>query len=108
MEEMPQPDTGGQGGNIMKSKYYAFYPQNFANQYTVIRVTSPVEEKRLLAWYDNLTSDPANRALDRVTVKELRAMASTERHARKYDQAFSGYCSPWDSVSVREFLTPCY
>ena len=88
----------------MKTKYYAFYPRRFGNEYTVIRVDSPADEKRLMDWCDNLTSDPANRALDHVTVKELRSMASAERHARKYDQAFSGYCAPWQSASVSEFL----
>jgi hypothetical protein len=92
----------------MKSKFYAYYPRRFSNEYTVIRVDSPADEKRLLDWYDGLHSDPANRALDRVTVKQLRAMASTERHARKYNQAFSGYCAPWAAETVDEFLSPAY
>ena len=90
----------------MKTKYYAFYPRRFGNEYTIIRVSSPEEEKRLTDWFDNLRSDPANRSLERVTVKQLRGMASNERHARQYDQAFSGYCSPWEPKTVDEFLTP--
>lgn len=91
----------------MKTKYYNYYPRNFGNEYTTIRVRTADEEKQLMDWYDNLRN-PENHRLERVTVKQLRAMASNERHARRYDQAFSGYCTPWDPVSVAEFLRPAY
>lgn len=90
----------------MKTKYYAFYPRRFGNEYTVIRISSPEEEKRLMDWYDNLRSDPANRSIERVTVKQLRTMSSNERQVRKHNPAFSGYCSPWAPKTVDEFLTP--
>lgn len=86
----------------MKNKYYIFQPRNFANEYTAIRVATPEEEKRLLAWYDKAWK-PGMR-LFRVTVKELREMAAEERWARLHDQAFSGYCNPSYPCSVADFL----
>ncbi|MDD2647347.1 MAG: hypothetical protein PHI27_06390 [Eubacteriales bacterium] len=88
----------------MKTMYCAYYPRNFSNEYTVIRVETPAELERLNRWYDNLRSDPANRSLCRVSVADLRSMKASEKHARKFDQAFSGYCDPWEPVSVSEFL----
>ena len=87
------------------SKYYIYQPRNFGNEYTTIVVKDATEESRLNDWYDNLNNHEGKR-LYRVTVKELREMVSTEKHARKYDQAFSGYCNPDDPMTVDEFLNP--
>lgn len=89
------------------SKYYIYQPRNFGNEYTAIVVKDNAEEARLNDWYNNLNSHEGKN-LYRVTVKELREMVSTEKHARKYDQAFSGYCNPEDPMTVDEFLVPCW
>lgn len=93
------------GGTIMV-KHWVYYPRNFGNEYDVIRTENASEEKELFDWYNNLNSDPVNRSLDRVSLKALSHMCATERHERKYNQAFSGYCSPWEVQSVGEFLCP--
>lgn len=87
-------------------KHWVYYPRNFGNEYDVIRTENASEEKELFDWYNNLSSDPANRSLDRVSLKELSRMCAMERYKRKYNQAFSGYCSPWKVQSVGEFLCP--
>ena len=93
-------------GGIVMVKHWAYYPRNFGNEYNVIRTENASEEKELFDWYNNLGSDPANRSLDRVSLKALSHMCATECHERKYNQAFSGYCSPWDVQSIGEFLYP--
>lgn len=85
-------------------KHWVYYPRNFGNEYKVIRTENTDEEKKLHDWYDNLSSDTANHSLNRVTLKALSHMCATERHARKYDASFSGYCCPWEPQSVNEFL----
>jgi hypothetical protein len=46
MEEMPQPDTGGQGGNTMK-QYYRISPRGFANEDAIISAECIEEDMRL-------------------------------------------------------------
>ena len=92
----------------MKTKYYAFYPRNFGNEYTVVKVTTEEEQKDLDDWYESLLGDN-NKSLDRISLLQLRKLKSTELHARKYDQAFSGYCNPDAPITVHELINPyCY
>lgn len=95
-----------QTGGVFMVKHWVYYPRNFGNEYDVIRTENASEEKELFDWYNNLSSDSTNRSLDRVSLKELSRMCATERHERKYNQAFSGYCSPWEVQSIGEFLCP--
>jgi hypothetical protein len=97
--------TGRKG--IAMTKYYAYYPRNFGNEYTVVNVANKQEEEKLIAWEAALPN-PENHSLQRVTVKQLRNMAANERQARKHDQAFSGYCNPREPVTVDEFLNPTW
>lgn len=88
----------------MKTTYYAYHPRNFGNEYTIIRVETPAEQEKLDAWYNKLQADPASYSFYRVTVEELQRMKAAERSARKHDKDFSGYCNPWEPVSVAGFL----
>lgn len=85
-------------------RYYNFYPRNFGNEYTTIYAETTAEAQRLEQWYDEHGREGSS--LDRVTVQQLRKMASVERHARKTDPAFAGYCAPWEPISVAAFLEP--
>lgn len=95
-----------QTGGVFMVKHWVYYPRNFGNEYDVIRTENASEERDLFDWYNNLNSDSANHSLDRVSLKALSRMCAAERYERKHNQAFSGYCSPWEVQSVGEFLCP--
>ena len=84
-----------------RNHYYWYSPRGFVNEYDVIATRTAAEEAQLLGW-----GVPEGARLERVTVRELHNMAAEERQARKYDQAFSGYCAPWAPLTVDEFLHP--
>ena len=91
----------------MKSRHYVFYPRNFWNEYSVIRVDSDEEEQELISWKCGFLGDN-NYTFEPITMRKLRKLKSDELHARKYDRAFSGYCNPDNPMTVREFIDPCY
>jgi hypothetical protein len=85
------------------SKYYIYYPRDFANEYSLIRVDDAAQESRLLGWYERHSTEEND--LHRISVQAMRGKISNERYARKHDQAFSGY-GDTKPETVDEFLFP--
>jgi hypothetical protein len=94
----------------MRKKYYRFMPRNFGNEYDLISVASPDEEKELLDWYQSIRT--VNTTLERVTLADIRKLNVAERHRSLYDKNFSGYCdtSPvaWSTYREHLFLDYTY
>lgn len=88
----------------MRKKYFLYYPRNFANEYTTIYTESKEQTSELMEWYKKNASQNSN--LESVTTKQLRTFSAIERFRRKTDPAFSGFCCPWNPVSVEDFLHP--
>lgn len=85
------------------SKYYIYYPRDFANEYSLIRVDGAAEETRLMGWYD--CHNTGENDLHRISVQAMRGKIADERYARKHDQAFSGY-GDTEPETVSDFLYP--
>lgn len=85
------------------SKYYIYYPRDFSNEYSLIRVEGAEEEAKLMDWYEHHSTEEND--LHRISVRAMREKIANERYARKHDQAFSGY-GDVEPQTVNEFLFP--
>lgn len=77
--------------------YYIKHPRNFSNEYSLVWIESD----------DKITIAEATAAgFERISWKAARRKVSNEKHARKYDQAFSGYGDtvilPYKTVNLPE------
>lgn len=71
-------------------KYYAFFPRNFGNEYSLYSVENEDDQKAIDKLYERY--NPCESSLHRVTVKEMREWAAQERRALKHNPSFAGYC----------------
>lgn len=71
-------------------KYYAFFPRNFANEYSLYSVEDKEDQEAIDKLYNSY--DPTHSRLCHVTVKEMRKWTSEEKWNMKHDASFSGYC----------------
>ena len=83
-------------------KYYYYSPRGFSNEYEVIYVCNSVEEEKLKEWFREC--DNENNRFFRITTKELADLRHEERERRKNNENFSGYCNPFEPISLDEFL----
>ncbi|MEG0408854.1 MAG: hypothetical protein RR623_08280 [Bacilli bacterium] len=83
----------------MKPRYYNYYPRNFNNEYTTIKIENEEELELLTGLYEDLK----NGSIDRVTLKCLRKLSAIEKDRKKYEESSSGYCNPSNPVPFNEF-----
>jgi hypothetical protein len=72
-------------------KYFAIYPRNFGNEYTLVYTESAEDEQEIEDMKDDIYANGGS--VDRVTLEKIRCLNRDECYAREFDPNFSGYCN---------------
>lgn len=82
-------------------KYFIQYPRDFANEYTLVSCETEDDVDKVREF--NAKYFRAGHEFERITLRDMRRKISAEKHARKYDPAFSGH-GDIAPTPIKEFI----